>query len=311
VWVFHDVRFSELPSYIRNISWGWVVLAIVADILSYVCQGWRWRLLLKPVGKISTVTATKAIYAGLFASEILPMRFGEFVRAYVVSQGLSAKVSAVFPSMLVERLFDGILLTTALGLSVTFVTLPRELRQAGDIFALFTMIGVAAFIYLVLPRDSADAATGQPGGRMAGRRIRKFFNSIAEGLRAIHRGRDFYSSFAVSIPFLALQALAFWLIMRAYGLEFSVLIGAVVFLIVHLGTAIPNAPANIGTYQFFTVVGLMVFGVDKTVATGFSIVVFVLLTAPLWFIGFIALIRSGFSLNQIVPRPGLIKEPRV
>jgi uncharacterized protein (TIRG00374 family) len=299
VWVFHDVRVSELLRYIRNISWGWVVLAIVADILSYVCQAWRWRLLLKPLGRISIISATQAIYAGLFANEILPMRVGEFVRAYVVSQWMSAKVSAVFPSMLVERLLDGILLTVALGLCVSFVSLPREFREAGDIFAVFTLIGVAAFIYLILPRDSNDDVTERAGGRMVLKKVREFFNSISEGLRAIHRGRDLYRSFAISIAFLALQALAFWLIMRAYGLEFSVWIGAVVFLIVHLGTAIPNAPANIGTYQFFTVVGLVLFGVDKTVATGFSIVVFVLLTVPLWLIGFVALMRSGFSLHSL------------
>jgi len=68
---------------------------------------------------------------------------------------------------------------------------------------------------------------------------------------------------------------------------------------VHLGTAIPNAPANVGTYQFFTVVGLTLFGVEKTLASGFSVVVFVLLTAPLWVIGILALNRSGMTLTEI------------
>jgi hypothetical protein len=70
-------------------------------------------------------------------------------------------------------------------------------------------------------------------------------------------------------------------------------------LIVHLGTAIPNAPANVGTYQFFCVVGLTLFGVEKTLATGFSVVVFLLLTVPLWIIGFFALSRSGMTLSTI------------
>jgi len=61
----------------------------------------------------------------------------------------------------------------------------------------------------------------------------------------------------------------------------------------------PNAPANVGTYQFFTVVGLTLFGVEKTLASGFSVVVFVLLTAPLWVIGILALNRSGMTLTEI------------
>ncbi|MGH9971905.1 MAG: lysylphosphatidylglycerol synthase transmembrane domain-containing protein [Pyrinomonadaceae bacterium] len=310
VWVFHDIRAGELPRYIGNISWRWVALAILADILSYVCQAWRWQLLLKPVGKVSIIRAAQAIYAGLFANEILPLRFGELVRAYLVSQWLSVKVSSVVPSMIVERLLDGILLTIGIGLTMSFVSLPKDLLEAGDIFAVMVLIAIAAFIYLVLPQKASGdkAASEETGDWIVLWKVRTFLTSVAEGLRAIRAAKNLYLSFAVSNLFLALQILAFWLIMHAYGLKLSVWIGVVVFLIVHLGTAIPNAPANIGTYQFFTVVGLALFGVDKTLATGFSVVVFVLLTAPLWFIGFLALGRSGFSLTHIGEKMRLVKQ---
>jgi hypothetical protein len=55
----------------------------------------------------------------------------------------------------------------------------------------------------------------------------------------------------------------------------------------------------VGTYQFFTVLGLSLFGVDKTTAAGFSVAVFIILTAPLWIIGFAALTRTGLTLNDI------------
>lgn len=75
--------------------------------------------------------------------------------------------------------------------------------------------------------------------------------------------------------------------------------GIIVFLIVHIGTAIPNTPANVGTYQFFCVVGLTLFGVEKTLAAGFSLVVFIILTIPIWALGFLALSRSGTTLYEI------------
>jgi len=84
--------------------------------------------------------------------------------------------------------------------------------------------------------------------------------------------------------------------MLAWGLKLSFWVGAVVYLIVRLGTAVPNAPANVGTYQFFTVVGLTLFGVDKPTATGFSLAVFLVLTIPLWALGLLALRRSGTTL---------------
>jgi hypothetical protein len=50
-----------------------------------------------------------------------------------------------------------------------------------------------------------------------------------------------------------------------------VLVVGITFACYRLG--IPNAPANVGSYQFFSVLGLTLFGVDKTVAAGFSIAV--------------------------------------
>jgi hypothetical protein len=93
--------------------------------------------------------------------------------------------------------------------------------------------------------------------------------------------------------------LSFWLVMIAFGIRLSPLAGALVFLIVHVGTALPNAPSNVGAYQFFCVVGLQLFGVEKTLAAAFSIVVFVLLTLPLWVLGFIAMARSGATIATI------------
>jgi uncharacterized membrane protein YbhN (UPF0104 family) len=98
---------------------------------------------------------------------------------------------------------------------------------------------------------------------------------------------------------LVLQILSFWLVMEAYGLSLSIWHGAAVFLIVHLGTMVPGAPSNIGTYQFFTVLGLMLFDTDKTVASGFSVVVFLILTIPLWIIGLFAFGRAGLSLRTV------------
>jgi hypothetical protein len=87
--------------------------------------------------------------------------------------------------------------------------------------------------------------------------------------------------------------------MEAYGLNLSVWAGSAILLLLHLGTVIPNAPSNIGTYQFFCVVGLTFFGIDKTIATGFSVVVFIILTIPLWAIGLVAIGRSGMTVKEI------------
>ncbi|MER3446655.1 MAG: hypothetical protein C4291_07325, partial [Candidatus Dadabacteria bacterium] len=299
--VFHGARVGQILQNMTAINWWWVALAVICDILGFVSQGFRWQLLLRPIGNVSVIQTTQAIYAGLFISEVLPMRFGELARAYLISRWISAKFSSTIPSIIIERLFDGIWMALAIGLTAIFVPLPRNLVKAGDTLGIIVLVFTGLFIYVVFRKrkGSLEGAYKEHSGWKPIQSVMSFTERMDAGLRNIGMSPLFYVSFGISIFILVFQALAFWLAMLAYGLSTPFWVGVVVFLIVHLGTVIPNAPANVGTYQFFCVVGLTIFGIEKTLATGFSVVVFVLLTIPLWIIGFFVLSRSGTTLYAI------------
>jgi glycosyltransferase 2 family protein len=299
-WVFHDVEYRDLFRNLGATAWPLVGVAVLFDILSYACQGWRWSLLLRTKGRLTALKATQAIYAGLFVNEIIPMRAGEVLRIYLASKWMPVEFAGVVPSVLVERFFDAIWLALAIGVTILFVPLPQYLVDAEEILAIIIFAGTALFAFLVLRKQHSEAeADPRPG--LAGR-FSSLMSGLARGLHAIGRSNLLSASFLVSFLLLFFQVLAFWLVMWGYGLRLSFWYGAAVLLIVHLGTAIPGAPSNIGTYQFFTVIGLTQFGVDKTTATGFSVVVFLILTIPLWVIGIFAFGRAGLSLHGLTTR---------
>lgn len=299
LWVFHDVRPERLRAELSGIDWRWIPAAVGFDLLSYISQGIRWKYLLRPLGDLSWVRTTQAIYAGLFTNEILPMRFGELVRAWLVTRWLSADMVAAIPSMAVERLFDGIWLALALGATSMFVPLPRNLLDAAEILGLAVIAATVLFIVLVFRGRKPGGANPHAPRWKSLRAASGFFARLAEGIRAISISRYFFLSLLFSLFILVMQALAFWMVMLAYGIHQSVWVGAALLLIVHFGTAIPNAPSNVGSFQFFTVLGLSLFGVDKTTAAGFSVVVFIILTIPLWLLGILAINRAGFTLRSI------------
>src|SRR5689334_23361905 len=76
VWVFHDVRPRQLLGAMSIGNWWFIALAIIADVLTYVVQGIRWKGLLAPVGRLSVRRATQGVYAGLFINELVPLRVG-------------------------------------------------------------------------------------------------------------------------------------------------------------------------------------------------------------------------------------------
>jgi uncharacterized protein (TIRG00374 family) len=295
-WVFHDVRWSDLFAHLTTMTWWLLVPAIAADLGSYLTQGARWSLLLRPLGRLSVPKATQAIYAALFTNEVLPLRVGEVLRGYLASQWTSLSMTQIFSSILVERFLDGIWMVLAFGVVVLAVPLPRYLVDA-EVFLAFAIFSAGAwFVYLVMrkERQIEEGARLKSGGRLS-----RWIELVAGALRSIGGAPSFYVAAGLSGLLLLLQVLSFWLVMRAYGISLPIWHGAAVCLIVHLGTMVPSAPSNVGTYQFFTVVGLMVFGVDKTVATGFSVVVFLILTLPLWIIGLVAFGRAGMTLRMV------------
>jgi uncharacterized protein (TIRG00374 family) len=299
LWVFHDVKAGRLLTQFANINWLLVAVAVILDVGGYAVQGLRWTYLLKPLGRLGAIRATQAIYAGLFTNEILPLRAGEVVRIFLVSRWLSKDFMAVMPSAAVERVLDGIWLFIGIGLTALFVRLPPRLMDGADVLGVIMLAATVTFIWLVLRKQQPTNTIKQFKGPVVFRFIISAFGGLSSGIRKIGLGRNLFIAFGASVFILVFQILSFWLVMAACGISNSLWIGAAVYLIVHLGTAIPNAPSNFGSYQFFCVVGLSLFGIDKTAAAGFSVVVFLILTIPLWALGLVAINHTGMTLSVI------------
>jgi glycosyltransferase 2 family protein len=290
VWLFHDIPLQATVAVARRLAWPAASLAVAADLAAYACQGLRWRTLLASVGDASWLDATEAIYAGLFANELLPLRPGEALRAWIMARRLRVGVRRIVPSVVVERLFDGFWLTCGLAIAALAVDLPSGLADAAEVF------GVALMIALVITFALSAFLAARPGRRA---RLPALLREPAEDLAQIGSSRAAIEALALSLGVLLFQALAFWFTARAVALPLSFAASVVVLLVLHLGTLLPNAPANLGTFQLAVVLGLTLFGIDKATAAGFSMVVFVLLTAPLWALGAVATWR--LSVYNLLP----------
>jgi uncharacterized protein (TIRG00374 family) len=301
VWVIHDIEGKRLFENVRVMRWGWIAAGLGSDILSYAIRVLRWQVLFRPLGRLSFLRTFEANYAGMFLNEILPMRAGEAARAILVSRRLGVELPRIVPSMVLERILEGIWLAVGAGLVTIFVPLPRDLAEGADLIGAGILLAAAVFILIAVRKPKA-APPGN-GGPAAVRKLRAVLGVLGEGFREIGLDRKVVAAFALTLPYFLLQALAFWFLLEAYHIHLSAWIGGAVFLIVHLGTSLPSAPANVGAYQFFCVVGLTLFGIDKTTATGFSIIGFLLLTASILGLGFVAFLRSGLSLGSLRKRP--------
>ncbi|HKQ88397.1 MAG TPA: lysylphosphatidylglycerol synthase transmembrane domain-containing protein, partial [Candidatus Acidoferrales bacterium] len=240
-------------------------------------------------------------FAGLFANLVLPLRPGEFLRGYLLSGSEDIKLGRTLGSIGVERLVDLVVATASLGLVSLLVDLPPQFRRAADILGIATLalvsiiVGLILYLEFKIGTDEIPAESERQG--LKGKAL-----AALSALHAMGTAPSFYPAVLISFLVPGFQILAMWAIMKSYSLQLSFLVAVVVVVVINLGISLPNAPANVGSYQFFCVLGLSVFQVDKTTATGFSIFVFIALMLPLLLLGMAALVRSGLSLRTMRER---------
>lgn len=302
VWVLHDFHIVKALHELANVNWKWVVLGMGFDVLSYGIQALRWKLLLHPFGKVRLSRTIRAVYAGLFANLVFPLRPGELLRSYLLSSSEEISIGRVLGSVGVERLVDLVIATAAL--AVASLAVPanelRRFKRVADTLGIMTLVLLSIVVLLILYLEiklGSDSAPKSGPRHLPGRAM-----AALVGLHAMGTAPSFYPAVLVSLLMPFSQVLGLWAMMQAYGLHLTLLMAVVVLLVINLGVSLPNAPANVGSYQFFCVLGLSVFQVEKTTATGFSILAFLALNFPFVFLGFAALVRSGLSLRSMRER---------
>ena len=287
---------------LANVNWKWVLLGMVLDIVSYGVQALRWKLLLTPFGKVRLSRSIRAVYSGLFANLVFPLRPGEFLRSYLVSDSEGITLARVLGSVGIERFVDLVIATASLAVVSLVVKLPVRFERAAYTLSIATLVLLVIIVCLVLYLEIklGSSPAPEPGRRRLSGRLM----AALTDLHAMGTAPSFYAAVLASLLMPFTQVLALWAMMRAYGLHaygqnLSLLAAVVVLLVINLGVSLPNAPANIGSYQFFCFLGLSVFQIETTTATGFSFFAWSALTFPFVFLGFAALLRSGMSLRSM------------
>lgn len=292
VWVYWGFDWkSELPK-IAAADWRWVTLSVMADLGTYFCQGWRWKLLLTPIAPVRFLRSVQAVFVGLFANEILPFRSGELIRAFVMARWIDIPFAVSLSSAVVERLFDGVLLVLGFYLVTLFVEVPPYLDDVSLILALLVLALSILVGIVMFHKHHAHAAVARS-------RWAAMLWHVVEALHAMGNSRWFYGSAAASVFYLTLQVVPIYALARGYNVDLSLGEAAVVLVILRLGTIIPQAPSNIGGFQFFAVVALRLFGVEKDAATGFATIMFFVVTVPLWLGGAIAAAMAGVRIKEL------------
>jgi uncharacterized protein (TIRG00374 family) len=296
VWTLRDAHLGELQDDLATMNWWWVGVAVAAELATYFWHGLRWSLLLRPVVPVRFWQAVQSIYIGLFVNEVLPFRAGEILRCYMLSLWTELPFSVSLTSALIERIFDGIWLCLCLVLTLRFVPLPGQLRylvDGGYVLGILVLAG-AGLLGLAMFHKRRTRAVFSNGSWHRHLRV------LIDDLSLIGHSRYLYLAFLQSLPYLLLQVIPVYAAIQGYGFPLSLGVAFALMVILRLGSAVPQAPGNLGLFQFLAAESLVrIFNVVPDEAKRFSLVLWGIVTLPLLIAGFISLSVTGAEIGDL------------
>jgi uncharacterized protein (TIRG00374 family) len=296
LWVLHGYRVNEFMQAIRSLDWRWVSIAILADLAVYVAHAWRWNTLLAPVVRLRFWRTVQAIYIGLFANEVLPLRAGELIRCYLLAHWNDLRLSLSFASAAIERLIDGVWMLLAFFITAGFVKgIPKDLIILVQVLGALIILSTGALFWIVSTRREAHAVDNES-------RWSSTLRHIVEGLQLMGNPRTLGVTSLISLLYLLLQVLTVYGLMKSYGLDLSFWVAAGVLAIIRVATVLPNAPGNVGLLNVACVAALRLFDVETNDAKTFSFILLGAQAVPLLLGGAIATALTGLNIGELHAR---------
>ena len=309
LWVaFRGIEWDTLWQTLRGADYIWLLPGIAVYFVGVWVRAWRWHYLLGPIKKIPTRKIFPITVMGYAGNNIFPARAGEVLRAVVLKRKEGVSVSASLATIIVERIFDGVVM-----LSFVFLNLPElaKLTSAsgfvGNIQQV-AVIGASVFVgaLIIFLLAAMFPQTTMRAGLWLIRflpqrfhtRVISVMNKFLDGLASLRSPFNVLMVFVTSTVIWLLETAKYWFVMQ--GFDFHVSFFALMLMngIVNLATTIPSAPGYIGTFDAPGIAVLTAYGVDPATAAGYTLVLHGALWLPITLLGLYYMAHEGIKWNE-------------
>lgn len=281
VYAVTSMDFRRAMAEIRNIHPLWIIPFALANLVAVYLRAIRLRYILWGLKNIPIHTLFSAISIGNMGNMIFPMRLGELMQVYQIAQKEKLSKSAVFTTLMVEKVFDIISILTMFALTLLIADPPVAsidrlaiIKRAGIILSLVTGVSIT-FLYLTLRFEDGTGV----GTRLffhllpqkVAERVSVAFTSFRSGLRVFSKGHHMAGAIYSSVVLYITIAVGYSFALPIFGLPYSVEVGTMITVCLSLGIIVPSSPGFVGPYHAAIVIALGLYRVDTGVALGVAI----------------------------------------
>lgn len=297
VYLFRDVDLHDVAVRLAGTHWGYLAASVLLNLLSIWLRAWRWYYLFPPGSAPSHLF--NALMIGYMGNNLLPLRAGEIVRVYVAARR-GQRFWTALATVVVERALDGLALGLIMAALFLFVPIPASLRWPAAAFLSVDLAAMALLTVLAFAPAWCAAVIRALSHRWQWmeRRLLDVVGIMREGLRGVRAGHHAFPIVLSSAGIWLLFALAVWTGLRAANLDLPGVAAWTVLAFLGLGVSLPSSPGFVGVVQAAGVLALALFGVPRTDALSFALLLHASQFFPVTLVGLALLLVEHVSLSE-------------
>jgi uncharacterized protein (TIRG00374 family) len=298
---FWRTDLSGLVDALGQANYWWVAPAVAIWFVAAAVRSLRWHYLLRGLASLDTGALYPIVIIGYMANNLLPLRTGELVRAYVMGERHGVSKMSTLGTIAVERVFDGVVLVSFLLLGGAILGLNGELEALAVGMAIAFALLLAVFVYVASSPPLARRWTERLVGLLpesVHRSTHRLVDSFLEGLQGLQSARLVTLVLGTSLVAWLLEALMYYLV----GLSFDIGEGFAAYLMVaaaaNLAISLPSTSGGIGPFELLAKETLTFLGVSSATAGAYAVALHGLLLLPVIVAGLAFLWSINLSLGR-------------
>jgi uncharacterized protein (TIRG00374 family) len=272
----------------------WLLPSLAVLALAVWVRAVRWWSLFSRDTRPPLPAVLRALLIGLFFNNVLPLRAGEAARVVALYRIAGASRAETATTVIVERIFDVLVLLLLLFAIVPWLPDISWLRPAA---LLLVAVGIGLLVAVVLLalfgtrplRLLLRPLSWIPG--LSAERFEAGVHNVAVGLTGLRRWRVALEAFGLTVASWILVALSFWFLLVAFDFGLSPVAGLLVVIAINLALILPSSPAALGVFEAATVVALDAYGISASEALSYALLAHAVNFVPFVVVG-VVLIRQ-------------------
>lgn len=296
-----DVHLGDVWQGLKASNYWWVLPSVALLLVALALRALRWQFLFAAATRPPYAPVLEATILGQFFNNVLPARAGEAARVIALNRRSSTSRAEILATVVIERVYDVLSL-----LVLFFVLLPWLPHitwvRAATVAAIALFLGtVTAAVVLVLFHERPFRFLLRPLARLPFVSVEQTEKAAASLVRGAASLRDPWLAavaFVLTGVSWVLLALSAWVLMLGFDLHLSPLAGGLLTVAVGFSLILPSSPAAVGVFEAATLVSLKAYGIPKSAALSYALVLHAVNFFPYIAAGLIVLQAHAFSFRQ-------------